>query len=342
MNDKLRVAVLFGGTSSERDVSIASGAQVIKALRSAGHDVIAVDTATGVLSGGDEQKLLSSGVAPAPPDESALEQLRGQTTADVLSADALQQVDVIFLALHGGTGEDGTLQALLDLVGIPYAGSGVLGSAVAMDKDIAKRLMLVAGVPTPNWLMAPVEADEVEAEIGWPAIVKPSKQGSTVGLTIVKRPEDLQPAIEEAYRHDDEVIIEQFIPGRELTVPVLGGEPLPVGEIIVDREIFDYETKYQPNMAQEIFPADLTGPQTVEVQMLALKTHRALKLGGYSRIDFRMDKGGAFWCLEANTLPGMTAASLFPKGAAAAGMSFPEVVERICRIAIQEHRGRRV
>ena len=340
MGEKLRVAVLFGGTSSERDVSIASGSQVIKALRSAGHDVIAMDTATGVLAAGDEQRLLTSGVAPTPPDESALEQMKGQT-ATVLSARELQQVDVIFLALHGGTGEDGTLQALLDLTGIPYIGSGVLGSAVAMDKDIAKRLMLVAGVPTPNWLMAPVEADEVEEHIGWPAIVKPSKQGSTVGLTIVKKPADLAAAVEEAYRHDDEVIIEQFIPGRELTVPVLGNEPLPVGEIIVDREIFDYETKYQPNMAQEIFPADLTGPQTVEVQMLALKTHRALKLGGYSRIDFRMDKGGAFWCLEANTLPGMTAASLFPKGAAAAGLSFPEVVERICRIAIEEHQKKR-
>ena len=335
MSDQLKVAVLFGGTSSERDVSIASGAQVVKALREGGHDVIAVDTATGVLAKADEQKLLTSGVAPAPPDERALDELKGRT-ASVLSARELQEVDVIFLALHGGTGEDGTLQALLDLTGIPYIGSGVLGSAVAMDKDIAKRLMLVAGVPTPNWLMAPVEIDEVEEQIGWPAIVKPSKQGSTVGLSVVRKPEELQAAIDLAYRHDDEVMIEQFIPGRELTVPVLGDEPLPVGEIIVEREIFDYETKYQAGLAQEIFPADLTGPQTVEVQMLALKAHRALKLGGYSRIDFRMDKGGAFWCLEANTLPGMTAASLFPKGAAAAGMSFPEVVEEICRIAIED------
>jgi D-alanine-D-alanine ligase len=337
--DKLRVAVLFGGTSSERDVSIASGSQVIKALREAGHDVIALDTATGKLDAVEEQKLLTSGVAPAPPEEDALEAMRGGSQTGL--SNELQNVDVVFLALHGGSGENGTLQALLDLAGVPYIGSGVLGSAVAMDKDIAKRLLLVAGVPTPHWLMTPVDVRDVEEQIGWPAIVKPNKQGSTVGLTIVRKREDLKKAIDEALRHDDEVMIEQFIPGRELTVPVLGEEALPVGEIIVEREIFDYETKYQPGMAKEIFPADLTGPQTVEVQRLALKSHRALKLSGYSRIDFRMDKNGAFWCLEANTLPGMTAASLFPKGGAAAGMSFPQVVDRICRLAIEEHRRRR-
>jgi D-alanine-D-alanine ligase len=338
---KLRVAVLFGGTSSERDVSIASGAQVIKALRAAGHDVIAVDTASGILDSAQEHKLLTSGVAPKPPEEDALDALRGGSQTSLLQAGGIDQVDVVFLALHGGSGENGTLQALLDLAGVAYIGSGVLGSAVAMDKDIAKQLMLVAGVPTPQWLMAPASAEDVAEQIGWPAIVKPNKQGSTVGLTIVRDPDELEPAIELAFRHDDEVMIEQFIPGRELTVPVLGDDALPVGEIIVEREIFDYETKYQPGMAQEIFPADLTGPQTVDVQLLALRTHRALKLSGYSRIDFRLDAEGRFWCLEANTLPGMTAASLFPKGAAAAGMSFPEVVDRICRLAIEEHHRKR-
>ncbi|MEX2281161.1 MAG: D-alanine--D-alanine ligase [Gemmatimonadota bacterium] len=337
----LKVAVLFGGTSSERDVSIASGAQVIKALREGGHEVMALDTASGVLDAAQEHKLLTSGVAPTPPEEDALEALRGGSQTNLLQSDGINQVDCVFLALHGGSGENGTLQALLDLAGVPYIGSGVLGSAVAMDKDISKQLMLVAGVPTPQWLMAPAMADDVATHIGWPAIVKPNKQGSTVGLTIVRAPEELEPAIQEALRHDDEVMIEQFIAGRELTVPVLGDDALPVGEIIVEREIFDYETKYQPGMAQEIFPADLTGPQTVGVQRLALRTHRALKLSGYSRIDFRLDADGRFWCLEANTLPGMTAASLFPKGAAAAGMSFPEVVDRICRLAIEEHQRKR-
>jgi D-alanine-D-alanine ligase len=189
--------------------------------------------------------------------------------------------------------------------------------------------------------MTPVDAVTAGKRLGWPLVVKPSKQGSTVGLTVVKRPEDLDAAIAEAFRFDDEVMIERFIPGRELTVPILADEALPVGEIIVQREIFDYESKYQPGMADEIFPADLTGEQTVTIQFLALKAHRSLKLSGYSRIDFRLDEEGTFWCLEANTLPGMTAASLFPKGAAAAGISFPRLCDRLCMLAIEEHRGKR-
>lgn len=337
----MKVAVLFGGTSTERDVSIASGAQVVKALREAGHNVVAVDTATGALSAADERRLLVSGVAPAPPEEAALDLLRTGDVTALTRAPELEGVDVIFLALHGGTGEDGTLQALLDLTGMPYIGSGMLASAMAMDKDISKRLFRDAGVPTPPWLMAPVTVQDVLEMTGFPTVVKPSKQGSTVGLTVVKRPEDLDAAIAEAFRFDDEVMIERFIPGRELTVPILADEALPVGEIIVQREIFDYESKYQPGMADEVFPADLTGEQTVTIQFLALKAHRALKLSGYSRIDFRLDEEGTFWCLEANTLPGMTAASLFPKGAAAAGISFPRLCDRLCRLAIEEHRGKR-
>jgi D-alanine-D-alanine ligase len=336
----VKVAVLFGGTSEERDVSIASGAQVVKALRSAGHDVIAVDTATGVLSAADEERLLQAGVAQRPPDAEALDVLRTGNVMAFVRAPEMEGVDVMFLALHGGDGEDGTLQALLDLVGIPYTGSGMVGSAVAMDKDISKQLFRFAGVPTPDWLMAPASADEVEQTIGYPCIVKPSKQGSTVGLTVVRENDALEPAIHEAFRFDDEVMIEAFVPGREVTVPILGEDALPVGEIITAREIFDYEAKYQPGGAEEIFPADLNGEQTITVQALALHAHAALKLRGYSRIDFRLDEQGVFWCLEANTLPGMTSASLFPKSAAAAGIDFPALCERICELAIEEHESR--
>ncbi len=337
----MKIAVLFGGTSEERDVSIASGAQVVKALRSRGHDVVSVDTARGVLRGEEEARLLEAGVSPLPPGRAQLDVLRTGDVAALLRAPEMADIDVAFLALHGGTGEDGTLQAMLDLTGMAYTGSGMLGSAIAMDKDISKRLMLSAGVPTPEWLMAPATLDDVAEVVGWPAVVKPSKQGSTVGLTVVKDPKDYEAAVEEAFRFDDEVMIERFIPGRELTVPVLGEDVLPVGEIIAKHEIFDYECKYQPGMAEEIFPADLTGAQVVTAQMLALKAHRALKLRGYSRVDFRLDANDTFWCLEANTLPGMTAASLFPKGAAAAGIAFPEVCERICRLGIEEHARRR-
>jgi D-alanine-D-alanine ligase len=338
---RLKVAVLFGGTSSERDVSIASGSQVIQALRAAGHDVVAVDTATGVLDGPSEQKLLGGSVAELPPDEEQLDMMKTGDATALTQAPELEGVDVLFLALHGGAGEGGTLQALLDLTGIPYTGSGMLGSAVAMDKDISKRLMRFAGVPTPDWLMAPILLEDVENVIGFPCIVKPSKQGSTVGLSIVRSAREVEPAVDLAARYDDEVMIEKYVPGREFTVPILGEDALPVGEIISKNEIFDYEAKYQPGGAQEIFPADLTGAQTVEVQSLALRTHYALKLRGFSRVDFRLDDDGVFWCLEANTLPGMTAASLFPKGAQAAGIDFPRVCDTLCRLAIEEHRLRR-
>ncbi|HET7321969.1 MAG TPA: hypothetical protein VFI96_05710, partial [Longimicrobiaceae bacterium] len=228
----MKIAVLFGGTSAERDVSIASGAQVFRALRQAGHEVTAVDTARGALAPAEEQRLLSSGVAPAPPSEEELSLLSTDAAHSLASTPELQEVDVVFLALHGGAGEDGTLQALLDLAGVPYTGSGLLGSAVAMDKDVAKRLLRAAGVPTPDWLMAPVPLEVVEREIGFPCVVKPSKQGSTVGLTVVKRAEQYDAAVKEAFRFDDEVMIERFVPGRELTVGVLADEALAVGEII--------------------------------------------------------------------------------------------------------------
>jgi D-alanine-D-alanine ligase len=337
----MKVAVLFGGTSEERDVSIASGAEVVKALRSAGHEVVAVDTARGVLTSEEEKTLLRSGVAVLPPGREELDMLETGDPTALTRAPELEGVDVLFLALHGGTGEDGTLQALLDLVGVPYTGSGMLGSAMAMDKDITKRLLRDGGVPTAAWLMAPVSAEEVADALGWPVVVKPSKQGSTVGLSVVREPDDLEAALELAFRFDDEVMVERFVAGRELTVPIVGEDTLPVGEIITKTEIFDYESKYQPGMAEEIFPADIPDEVRVEAQRLALETHRVLKLEGFSRVDFRLDDSGGLWCLEVNTLPGMTSNSLVPKSAKAAGIAFPRLCERICEIAIEKHAARR-
>ncbi|HEX2091356.1 MAG TPA: D-alanine--D-alanine ligase [Longimicrobiaceae bacterium] len=338
----MRVAVLFGGTSAERDVSIASGAQVMKALREAGHQVIAVDTARGVLNPGEERRLLSAGVAPTPPDPGELELIRAEASGPLPATADLRDIDVVFLTLHGGTGEDGTIQALLDLTGIPYVGSGHRASATAMDKDLSKRLFRAAGIPTPEWLMAPADPEEVRDRVGYPVVVKPNKQGSTVGLTVVREPSGLETAIEEAYRHDDEVMLERFVPGRELTCGILADQPLAVGEIIPRRsEIFDYESKYQEGGAEEIFPADLTDEQTRTVQELALRAHRTLKLEGFSRVDFRMDEQGTPWCLEVNTLPGMTATSLLPQSAKAAGISFPELCDRICRLAVERHQRRK-
>lgn len=334
----VKIAVLFGGESMERDVSVASAAQVIRALRSLGHDVVAVDAVRGVLPPAEERALLSESVdrVPPPPVE-----MRGRMPAVVGGLD-LRETDLVFLAMHGGIGEDGTVQAVLDLAGIPYTGSGRIGSAIGMDKDVSKRLFLEAGVPTPAWLMAPVSADEVAEKLGFPVIVKPNGQGSTVGLSLVKRPEELSAAIETAAQFDDAVMIERYIDGRELTVGILDDAPLAVGEVVPKSgPIFDYASKYQVGGAEEIFPADIP-PETVKrVQELGLSAHRALKLDCYSRADFRMDRDGGLWCLEMNTLPGLTSGSLLPRSAAAVGISFEELCERICKAALRK-RGRKV
>lgn len=337
VKDKLKIAVLLGGTSEERDVSIASGAQVVAALRRRGHQVVTVDTALGLLDEDAERALLEARVGLEPPERTALVRMRGQDAGAVLSRAQLGDQDLLFLALHGGTGENGTLQTLLDLAELRYTGSGRVGSAVAMDKDLSKRLFRAAGVPTADWLMAPVDAATVAATLGFPVIVKPSQQGSTVGLSKVSRAEDLQPAIELALRYDREVMIERFVAGRELTVGVLGDQPLAVGEIVLGQSgVFDYTSKYQPKGAVEVFPAEVSAEIAEEARRLALAAHRALKLDGYSRADFRLDAEGRLWCLEVNTLPGMTATSLLPQSAAAMGIDFDELCERICRLALQD------
>ena len=227
-----------------------------------------------------------------------------------------------------------------------------------MDKELSKHHFRAANVPTADGRMAPRAEGarggsgirdegsgkskrrefqaQIERDLGLPVVVKPSKQGSTVGLSVVKKIDDLWPSIEEAFKYDDEVMVEQFIPGRELTVGILGDEALPVGEIIPVHEIYDYECKYTAGMASEIFPADLTKEETSTVQELARRAFRALKLGGYARIDFRMSPDGVFYCLEANTLPGMTGLSLIPQAAQAAGISFPELCERIVQLAVDD------
>ena len=213
-----------------------------------------------------------------------------------------------------------------------------------MDKHLSKVVMRAAGVATADWLMAPppstsqeLLAEDVATFLGWPVIVKPSKQGSTVGLSIVRNPSALALAIKEAFRFDDEVMVERFVPGRELTVAVLGGATMPTIEIEPVKELYDYECKYTPGMARE-FVAELTTETHALLSEQALKAFTALKLRGYARLDFRLDPNGQSWCLEANTLPGMTPTSLIPQAAAAAGVLFPELCERIVQLALQSQR----
>jgi D-alanine-D-alanine ligase len=273
-----------------------------------------------------------------PPAQEELDRMaREALTQTVRVLPQRGDADVVFLALHGGHGEDGTIQALLDLTGVPYTGSGHLASALAMDKDLSKHLFRRADVQTADWVMLSNNdpGSFTIEHLGLPLIVKPSKQGSTVGLTLVKDRGELPAAIAEAFRYDDEVMVEQFIAGREFTVGILGEDALPVGEIIAKHEIYDYECKYTPGMAQEIFPASISEAWRDKLQDQARRAFKSLKLGGYARIDFRMTEDGEPYCLEANTLPGMTQTSLIPQAAQAAGISFPELCDRIVRLALE-------
>ncbi len=338
----MKITVMMGGTSAERDVSLASGVRIVQALRSRGHTVTPMDPAIGVLSEPAFEELTHGAMKREPPTLAQLRKLERKELSPVLSTlPAVREADVVFIGLHGGHGEDGTVQAMLDAAHVRYTGSGHLASALAMDKDLSTTLFRSAGVTTADWLMAPTTAEQVEAVMGWPVIVKPSKQGSTVGLTKVTAPDRLDAAVREALLYDDEVMIERFIPGRELTVGILGDQALPVGEIIPKHELYDYECKYTAGMAREEFPAKLTKSQQSAVQAQARRAFRALKLGGYARIDFRMTDDGTFYCLEANTLPGMTELSLIPQAAVAAGISFPDLCERIVQLAVRSGGGKR-
>ena len=333
----MRIVVLTGGTSSERDVALASGLEIAAALRERDHAVDVVDLATGFVPREHEAALLPGGVGRAPPPLARLKELeRGMLTAGLAEIPAVRSCDVVFLALHGGQGEDGTVQALLAVMGMAYTGSGVLGSALALDKDVAKHVLRDAGVRVAPWIMAPATEAQVAQDVGFPCIVKPSIEGSSVGLSLVREPAGLAAAVAEAERWDTNVMIEAFIPGRELTVGVLGDRALPVIEIIARHELFDYECKYTPGMAEE-FPADLPHALDETLKNAALTAHRALKLRGYSRVDFRVTPAGDIFCLEANTLPGMTANSLIPKAARAAGMSFSDLCETIAKLAVGFH-----
>ena len=340
----MRVVVLLGGESEEREVSLASGCNVADALRQAGHDVVALDSAGGALTREDEAKILAEGVGVLPPPDGAKlvdhDEIGspggGFGLEDVRGASA----DVVFLALHGGMGEDGTVQALLDLGGVAYAGTGMLGSGLAMDKDVTKRILRDAGIPTPDWLVNPTAQEAVE-RLGLPLIAKPVAGGSSVRLYLL----DDAAQVEERIRLEavgasesgeaSDMMYEAFVAGREFTVGILGEEALPVGEIVSEHGLFDYECKYQAGMADEVFPAEISDALAQTLRERALRVHRLLRLRDFSRVDFMVDGEGEAWCLEANTLPGMTANSLLPKAVRAAGMTFPELCDRIVRMAAE-------
>ncbi len=308
MTKKLTVALLSGGVSSERDVSLKSGDQVFEALDKSKYTVCRYDPKTDLL------RL----VADAPT------------------------LDVALIVLHGPFGEDGTVQGLLDLLGIPYQGSGVLGSAVAMNKLASKQLYEKAGIPTPAYMTLHRQdrwnTRTIIERIGLPLVVKPVKGGSSIGMSIVKTPEAITSAFSNAFQHDDTVLIEAFIQGTELTVGVIGNqelEPLPVIEIIPDSqyEFFDYHAKYLPGASREICPARIDDTLTQKAQTRALMAHRALFCNGYSRTDMIL-KDRDIYVLETNTIPGMTQTSLLPLAAKTAGISFPQLLDRLIELSL--------
>jgi len=333
----MKVALLMGGRSAEREISLRTGLGIAQALRNLGHEVTAVDAANGrLLPAGEEERA-------ALPAE-AVEKLPASSTSAVANASAVNQAEVVFIALHGGAGEDGTIQALLELAGKPYTGSGVLASALAMNKAVSKRIFEHEGIPTPEWvvLSAGDELPTVDAASlgGYPLVVKPNTEGSTVGLTIVTRPDGLPDAIALAAEYGPEVLIERFIPGRELTVAVLGGEALPIVEIRPQGGHYDYEHKYTAGMSEYFCPADLPEPLAARVRDLGLRATRALGCRGVARVDFRLSPANEPWCLEVNTIPGMTPTSLVPMAARARGLSYDQLVGRILDLAAAEWRRR--
>lgn len=329
-----RVTVLTGGSTPERDVALAGAGQVVAALRTRDYHVTVVDTVDGPLSAEDERRWLVP-VGKEPPTLQQLELLAERELGpELVDLPALRSANVIFLVLHGRQGEGGEMQTLLEGAGLPYAGSDPVGSRLAMDKDAAKRLFREAGVPTPDWHMWPAAEDGI-ADLGFPLIVKPSRAGSTVGLTVVESADQVEAAVAVARPYDDDVMLEAYASGREFTVGILGDEALAVGEIIPSHDIFDYECKYTPGMTQEIFPAEITPALTGQLRSLALTAHRALGLRDFSRIDFRLGADGTPHCLEANTLPGLTATSLLPQSAAVVGIPFAELCDRICRFVLE-------
>jgi D-alanine-D-alanine ligase len=329
-----RIALLTGGSTPERDVALAGAAQVAPALRSLGHRVTVIDTAEGPLDAERESEVLGPSIRREPPSPEHLRELaRREDLPRLIAEPALAGADLVFLVLHGDQGEGGSLQALLGLAGLRYTGSDALGSGLAMDKEVGKRLLAQAGLPQAPWVRWPAEEPELEP-LGLPCVVKPSRAGSSVGVSVVHSAAELPAAVAAALEVDHEVLVESFLPGREFSVGVVGERALAVGEIVPRHEIFDYECKYTPGMCREIFPAEIAPALAGRMQELALATHRTLKLRDFSRVDFKLAADGTPCVLEANTLPGMTRGSLLPQSAAAVGLGFVELCAELCALAL--------
>jgi D-alanine-D-alanine ligase len=292
-----KIAVLMGGTSSEREVSLSSGKAMFTASAALGYDAISVEFKDDILS----------------------------------HLDTLKSVDIVLIALHGGIGENGRIQGMFESLGIRYTGSDALSSAICMDKHISKLLAEDVGIATPRWKRIRKGQSIYKNEFDYPFVVKPNSEGSTIGLTIVHNENDYDSAVEEAFKYDDEILIEEFISGKEITVSIVGEDVLPIIEIRPEHGLYDYECKYTKGMTEYICPAELNEDLTKRIKQTAFEVYKLLKCRHYGRVDLRLDNNNQHWFLELNTLPGMTDTSLLPKAAKATGISFEQLIGKIIK-----------
>ena len=345
----MRIVVLAGGTSTERDVSISSGLLVSAALREKGHEVVLLDVFTGY-----EQDILDidalfksnysftdhAGVGETISDIDEVRERRrdqsnrfiGENVIDICSG-----ADITFLALHGGEGENGKIQAAFDLRGLKYTGSGYLGSALAMNKGLTKSVLVQFGILTPAGMVYHSEEEAMAWKV-FPCVVKPCSGGSSVGISIVENASDFASSVKEAFEYGDhEIVIEKYIKGRELSVGLIGGRALPPIEIIPNEGWYDYYTKYQAGAARDVCPARISPSEEADMKRAAETVYKALHLESYARVDFILDENGKPYCLEANTLPGMTPTSLLPQEALVEGVSYADLCEKIIELSLKKY-----
>ena len=339
----MKIVVLAGGISTERDVSLISGAGILKALRERGHQAILLDVFLGYKKRGDDVSNIFdksdemdnhvNDIQAVDPDIEAVKKMRDGDEKGLFGPNIIEicrQADIVYMGLHGADGENGKVQAAFDILGIRYTGSDYLGSALAMDKGMAKKIFLQSGIPTPNgFSMKKAHVTKLPDEIGYPCIVKPCCGGSSVGMSIAKNEDEYNKALELAFKYEDEVVVEEYIKGREFSVGVIDGKALPVIEIVPKTGVFDQANKYQDGCTEEICPANIPDEIEQKMRKATERAFDALKLNVYSRADFLLDENGNIYCLEVNTLPGMTPASLLPKEAAYTGIEYPELCDMI-------------
>lgn len=349
----MKIVVLAGGLSTERDVSLATGSMVSTALRRKGHQVLLLDVFMGYGSAGDPLTELFetaaqtvspvSGVPETAPDPEKIKAMRKDQSDCFFGPNVIalcQMADIVFLALHGENGEDGRIQAAFDLFGIRYTGSNYLSSAIAMNKRLSKRFFAEHNIPTPKGIsMKKPERimDFEQTGLSVPCIVKPCRGGSSVGISIVHTPQEYSKALDEAFRWEEEVILEEYIQGREFSVAVIASKALPVIEIAPLEGFYDYKNKYKAGSTIETCPADLPPDIAGQIQRYAVAAAGALGLDTYCRVDFMLDAQEQIYCLEANTLPGMTPTSLLPQEARAIGIEFEDLCEQLIQLSLKNN-----